>query len=157
MYEMDSWPSFAWTLNIKRLHFLVLNSCRTSSDCITRWTRCLNDWSTGNKENCIQPFLYLMVFSAIHARFDLYASTVYASTISYLLYWQSCIMLYYNLNSSNVCLGNGGCRPPWTVVLFDWQFPSFILYSLKGPNVHICHYLLYICVITISSLHLHII
>ena len=53
---MDSWPSFAWSFLIVKLfpflHYRIL--VESASECMTRWTRHLNDWPTWIKENCVQ-------------------------------------------------------------------------------------------------------
>ena len=53
---MDSWPSFSWLfLIVKLFHFLQYRILvELASDCMTRWTRHLNDWPTWIKENCVQ-------------------------------------------------------------------------------------------------------
>ena len=53
---MDSWPSFAWLfLIVKLFHFLQYRILvESTSDCMTRWTRHLNDWPSWIKENCVQ-------------------------------------------------------------------------------------------------------
>ena len=53
---MDSWPSFAWSFLIVNLfHFLQYRILvESASDCMTRWTRHLNDWPTWIKDNCVQ-------------------------------------------------------------------------------------------------------
>ena len=53
---MDSWPSFACSfLIVKLFHFLQYRMfVESASDCMTRWTRHLNDWPTWIKENCVQ-------------------------------------------------------------------------------------------------------
>ena len=56
MKKVDSWPSFAWScLIVKLFHFLQYRILvESASDCMTRWTRHLNDWPTWIKENCVQ-------------------------------------------------------------------------------------------------------
>ena len=55
-FLVDSWPYFAWsffyckTLSLLQYRILV----ESASDCMTRWTRHLNDWPTWIKENCVQ-------------------------------------------------------------------------------------------------------
>ena len=45
---MDSWPSLAWSFRIVKLfHFLQYRILvESASDCMTWWTRHLNDWPT---------------------------------------------------------------------------------------------------------------
>ena len=62
---MDSWPSFAWSyLIVKLFHFLrYIILVESASDCMTRWTRHLNDWPTWIKENCVQHLFRTYRFS----------------------------------------------------------------------------------------------
>ena len=79
MLKVDSWPSFAWSfLIVKLFHFLQYRILvESASDCMTRWTRHLNDWPTWIKENCVQHLFRTWLSWQYMVVFDLFAFIAY--------------------------------------------------------------------------------
>ena len=67
-----------FVLVVKLFHFLRYNVLVESpSDCMTRWSRHLNNWFTGIKEHCVQCLSNAMLSLQSRGEFDIFAPIAY--------------------------------------------------------------------------------